>query len=609
MIKNLAPYCKQRLRDFALRGVLLLFCGAISIANSAFAIPVTLTWDAVQLNQDGTPITDLGGYNVHYGNLSGSYPQQVDVGNVTTYTLDLAPKNWFFVVTAYDTSANNSGNSNEANKDLSGPTPTVTPSRTPTRSPSPTNTATATSTSSPTSTPTNTATDTATPTVTASNTPTIKPKPSYPQLKLQWEANMLTYGQQNCSRLADPTITDALQNDTYYDGERVFYQIADYTGQASWNQCAQNAELHYRDGYLIPNNGGVPGYWVFAKGLAEDFKRTGDQTSRTALDLLSDHAAFCTGTAYELSVLGDPAYSRETAYCLMLMIEQLKLGVPQPLIPQYSSFAIGHAALWGSHSTPWIKPFMVGLTAQALIQYYEQVSPEQLIVDELENSADTIWNYLWDPTTNSFYYVDNPLPNDLGHVPAPDLNLLIAPLYEWLYRKTGEQQYRDKGELIFQGGVEGAYLAGGKQFNQNYMWSFDYVAMRDGATPTPTPTKTWTNTATITPTKSPNPADTFTNTPTVTATFSPTKSPPTITPSPLPTATPTPTRLPTATATPTRRPTTTAKPTKTPLPTLVPTKTPSRPPSPSPTPTGTPRPECPYNNRFFCWLWRFIYRE
>ncbi len=38
--------------------------------------------------------------------------------------------------------------------------------------------------------------------------------------------------------------------------------------------------------------------------------------------------------------------------------------------------------------------------------------------------------------------------------------------------------YRDRGDAIFAGGVEQAWLDGGKQFNQNYRWSFDCVTWR-----------------------------------------------------------------------------------------------------------------------------------
>ena len=68
-----------------------------------------------------------------------------------------------------------------------------------------------------------------------------------------------------------------------------------------------------------------------------------------------------------------------------------------------------------------------------------------------------------------------PFPTKPG---APDLNLLIAPAFAWLYQRTGDTTYRDRGDQIFAGGVKGAYLDGAKQFNQSYMWSFDFVKWR-----------------------------------------------------------------------------------------------------------------------------------
>src|SRR5207249_10030996 len=91
-----------------------------------------------------------------------------------------------------------------------------------------------------------------------------QPAPSLPIPQLaRWKSNMITYGQANCARLADPTIPfDQKLNPStghvYYDAERAFYQIADYTGNtAQWNSCAQIAEGIYRDQYVIPNNGDV----------------------------------------------------------------------------------------------------------------------------------------------------------------------------------------------------------------------------------------------------------------------------------------------------------------------------------------------------------------
>ena len=40
---------------------------------------------------------------------------------------------------------------------------------------------------------------------------------------------------------------------------------------------------------------------------------------------------------------------------------------------------------------------------------------------------------------------------------------------------TGDVKYLERGDEIFNGGVAGAYLGGGKQFSQQYRWSFDFV--------------------------------------------------------------------------------------------------------------------------------------
>jgi len=137
--------------------------------------------------------------------------------------------------------------------------------------------------------------------------------------------------------------------------------------------------------------------------------------------------------------------------------------------------ALGHIDQWfvEQSAEDWA-PFMFGLTAEALIDYYHYVDQDERIVDALCLGADAIWEQAWIPEDEAFFYrADNP---DAGG--APDLNLLIAPVYAWLYRQTGEEIYRDRGDQVFAGGVRGAWLDGYKQFNQNYRWSFDYLRWR-----------------------------------------------------------------------------------------------------------------------------------
>ncbi len=68
----------------------------------------TLAWDP---NQE----PDLAGYKLYYGTSSRSYQQNMDVGNLTQYTLTGLQDGvtYYFAVTAYDTEGNESGYSNE----------------------------------------------------------------------------------------------------------------------------------------------------------------------------------------------------------------------------------------------------------------------------------------------------------------------------------------------------------------------------------------------------------------------------------------------------------------------------------------------------------------
>jgi len=101
-----------------------------------------------------------------------------------------------------------------------------------------------------------------------------------------------------------------------------------------------------------------------------------------------------------------------------------------------------------------------------------------------------LWDNAWVVADQSFWYENwvsdpsIPFPAQRG---APDLNLVIAPAFAWVYQQTGDLTYRDRGDAVFAGGVLNAYLAGGKQFDQNYSWSFDYVKWRGAAAAPPPP--------------------------------------------------------------------------------------------------------------------------
>ena len=80
----------------------------------------TLTWTAPTTNADGSPLTDLAGFKIHYGTSSGSYTQTIDAGNVTTYQVSSIPRGatYYFVVTACNQGGVESDPSSEGSKTI-----------------------------------------------------------------------------------------------------------------------------------------------------------------------------------------------------------------------------------------------------------------------------------------------------------------------------------------------------------------------------------------------------------------------------------------------------------------------------------------------------------
>ena len=66
---------------------------------------VTLGWIAPTQNNNGTPITDLAGYKIHYGTASQDYTQVVSITNpsLSRYVLDsLASGTYYFAISSYN---------------------------------------------------------------------------------------------------------------------------------------------------------------------------------------------------------------------------------------------------------------------------------------------------------------------------------------------------------------------------------------------------------------------------------------------------------------------------------------------------------------------------
>ncbi len=112
----------------------IIFSGMIILAavfhtSISFANVAILSWDA---NTEA----DLLGYKIYYGTHSGVYESSIDVGNQTSYTISgLGTGTYYFALTSYDLSRQESAFSIEVNKTIEDSTASV--STAPSTAPSP----------------------------------------------------------------------------------------------------------------------------------------------------------------------------------------------------------------------------------------------------------------------------------------------------------------------------------------------------------------------------------------------------------------------------------------------------------------------------------------
>ena len=75
---------------------------AVAVVQTGDA-SVTLSWEPPTENTDGTPLVNLKGYEIHYGNASGTYSTTIPIDNpgITRYVIDgLGAGTYYFAVTA-----------------------------------------------------------------------------------------------------------------------------------------------------------------------------------------------------------------------------------------------------------------------------------------------------------------------------------------------------------------------------------------------------------------------------------------------------------------------------------------------------------------------------
>jgi predicted phage tail protein len=80
-----------------------------------------LTWIAPTGNTNGTPLTDLAGYHIHYGTSQSSLTKVIDLAGTATTEYEVAgltPGTYYFTVSAYTAMGTESAESDIGNKTI-----------------------------------------------------------------------------------------------------------------------------------------------------------------------------------------------------------------------------------------------------------------------------------------------------------------------------------------------------------------------------------------------------------------------------------------------------------------------------------------------------------
>ncbi|HET6680184.1 MAG TPA: hypothetical protein VFG84_03220 [Gemmatimonadaceae bacterium] len=277
--------------------------------------------------------------------------------------------------------------------------------------------------------------------------------------------------------------------ENYYDRALIYYVFWMRTGDPEYFRRATLLAVDYREKYLVKNDYGSSPHWSQLEGLELHYLLTGDEASRTAVARTADrlHGFH--------KVLGDTLHtawmeSRIQARVLQSYLLAWQLQAEgrdwAALLDDGLTAVLGTQRRDGSYRFPNTcnesLNYMNGMLNDVYISIYRVYRPDPRIPPAVKRSLDFLWTQ-WDPSANAFRYISAPCTNASGMqvggpVPAPDINNMIVSGFTWYGQLSGDATYRHRAELIFAGGVNGAYLTGTKQFNESYTTSWRHLSFR-----------------------------------------------------------------------------------------------------------------------------------
>lgn len=293
----------------------------------------------------------------------------------------------------------------------------------------------------------------------------------------QWQAFLASYQR-------GLTADEAASHD-YYDRALANYAWWLRTGNPEYWKRATYYVIGYRERYMRPNDYRVQPHNIQVEGLELHYLLTGDPESRRGVRLIAQYYATVwlpqldstTGRYLEARIQSRALDGLISAYVVGLDPDRYRDMAGQALDAILSSQRPNGSYTYRNLCDGQYN-FMTGLLNDVLIRYYTELERDPRITSAVGKSLDFLWDTQWVGSAGGFKYASAPCPGKAGTAPSPDLNLLIVNGFGWYARQSGGEEYRQRGDIIFENGVRRAYLRGRKQFNENYALSYRYLYYR-----------------------------------------------------------------------------------------------------------------------------------
>ena len=130
MFESWGAFARSAIARILIAALIVALAIVATSQASAQTCSALLSWQAPTQNTDGTPVTNLAGFKLYFGQSSGNLSQSVTIANpaALTYRVEnLTAATWFFAATAYNAAGAESAFSNIASKTTIGCVPLPDP--------------------------------------------------------------------------------------------------------------------------------------------------------------------------------------------------------------------------------------------------------------------------------------------------------------------------------------------------------------------------------------------------------------------------------------------------------------------------------------------------